>query len=48
MHHIIGDANSLILLIKIIALMQGNNTGGRSNNMSQNQTIELDLSKVFN
>lgn len=49
MHHIIGDANSLILLIKkFIALMQSGNTCVvESNNTSQNQTVELDLQSKY-
>jgi len=49
MHHIIGDANSLILLIKkIIALMQSNNTFVvESDNTSQNQIVELDLQAKY-
>lgn len=44
MHHIIGDANSLILLIKkFLARMQSNNICVVENkNTSQNQIVELD------
>lgn len=49
MHHIIGDANSLILLIKkFIALMQSSNTCVvESKNTSQIQTVELDLQAKY-
>lgn len=49
MHHIIGDANSLILLIKkFIALMQCNNICVvETKNTSQNQIIELDCKTKY-
>lgn len=49
MHHIIGDANSLILFIKkFIALMQGNNICVVENdNTSRNQIRELDSQSKY-
>lgn len=49
MHHIIGDANSLILLIKkFLALMQSNNICVVENkNTSRNQIVELDAQSKY-
>ena len=49
MHHIIGDANSLILLIKkFIALMQGSDIEIVENKKTmQNQTVEIDLQTKY-
>lgn len=49
MHHIIGDANSLILLLKkFIALMQSNNICVVENkNTSRNQIVELDSQSKY-